>query len=59
MVEPEKFKEQVVGWAGKIGVEPKEIHIREMSRKWASCSTSGRLTSPYNSIFIVEKIILN
>ena len=44
MVEPEKFKEQVRGWAGKIGVEPKEIHIREMSRKWASCSTSGRLS---------------
>ena len=44
MVKPEKFKEQVVEWAGKIGVEPKEIHVREMSRKWASCSTRGRLT---------------
>ena len=44
MVNPNRFKEQVVEWAGKIGVEPKQIHIREMTRKWASCSTSGRLT---------------
>ncbi len=43
-MKPEKFKQQVVEWAGKIGVEPKEIHVREMSRKWASCSTRGRLT---------------
>jgi len=43
-VKPEKFKEQVVDWAGKIGVEPKQIHVREMSRKWASCSTRERLT---------------
>ena len=44
MVKPERFKEQVIEWAGNIGVEPKEIHIREMSRKWASCSTRWRLT---------------
>ena len=44
MVEPKEFKEQVVNWSHKIGVKPKEIHIREMTRKWASCSTSGRLT---------------
>jgi predicted metal-dependent hydrolase len=31
-------------WARKIGVEPKEIHLRPMKRKWASCSTKGRLT---------------
>jgi len=27
-----------------IGVEPKQIHIRPMKRKWASCSSQGRLT---------------
>ena len=37
MVKPNRFKEQVVEWAGKIGVEPKQIHVREMRRKWASC----------------------
>lgn len=34
--------------AKEIGVEPKQIHIREMKRKWASCSTSGRLTFAAN-----------
>ena len=31
-------------WAKKIGVEPREVHLRPMRRKWASCSSSGRLT---------------
>ncbi len=39
-----EFKQEVLTWAGEIGVEPKEIHVREMKRKWASCSTKGRLT---------------
>ena len=38
------FKSEVLAWARRIGVEPKEIHIRSMSRKWASCSSNGRLT---------------
>lgn len=25
-------------------MEPKEIHVREMKSKWASCSSKGRLT---------------
>lgn len=44
MLQPERFKEEVVDWAVKIRVKPKEIHIREMTRKWASCSTRGRIT---------------
>ena len=38
------FKAEVQAWARRIGVEPKEIHIRPMTRKWGSCSTAGRLT---------------
>jgi predicted metal-dependent hydrolase len=38
------FKATVQAWAEKIGVRLKEIHIRPMKRKWASCSTSGRVT---------------
>lgn len=38
------FKNAVHAWADKIEVEPKEIHIRQMSNKWASLSDSGRLT---------------
>ena len=44
MITGEKFKHDVQSWAKEIGVEPKEIHIRKMKRKWASCSSRGRLT---------------
>lgn len=38
------FRAEVSAWARRIGVEPKEVHIRPMSRKWGSCSTNGRVT---------------
>jgi predicted metal-dependent hydrolase len=38
------FKADVLRRAARIGVEPKEIHVRDMTRKWASCSSRGRLT---------------
>ena len=44
LVPAEVFKAEVRSWAERIGVEPKEIHIRPMKRKWASCSSNGRLT---------------
>ncbi len=44
MTTREKFIERVEKWSNKIGVEYKEIHFRHMKRKWASCSTRGRLT---------------
>lgn len=44
MITSFEFKEDVREWAKKIGVEVKEIHLRKMKRKWASCSSKGRLT---------------
>ncbi|MCL6649856.1 MAG: M48 family metallopeptidase [Chloroflexi bacterium] len=38
------FKAEVRAWAERIGVQPREIHMRPMKRKWASCSSNGRLT---------------
>jgi hypothetical protein len=38
------FKQRVLTWADRIGVKPKELHVRTMRNKWASCSTSGRVT---------------
>lgn len=38
------FRAEVQAWAQRIGVTPREIHIRPMKRKWASCSSRGRLT---------------
>ncbi len=44
MTSRQKFKENVRALSEDIGVDVKEIHIRKMKRKWASCSNSGRLT---------------
>lgn len=38
------LRSEVLAWADRIGVEPKEIHVRPMTRKWASCSSNGRIT---------------
>ena len=43
-VPAELFRAEVLSWASRLGVEPKEIRIRRMKRKWASCSSAGRLT---------------
>jgi predicted metal-dependent hydrolase len=41
---PEAFKDEVRAWAARLDVEPTEVRLVGMSRKWASCSTRGRLT---------------
>ena len=38
------FSSEVATWAKRIGVYPKQIQLRPMKRKWASCSSRGRLT---------------
>ena len=38
------LKNAVSQWADRIGVKVREIHLRQMQRKWASISTNGRLT---------------
>jgi hypothetical protein len=38
------FLSEVRSWAERLQVNPREIHVREMTRKWGSCSTSGRVT---------------
>jgi predicted metal-dependent hydrolase len=44
IVPVEVFKAEVRAWAKRIGVQPREIHVRPMKRKWASCSSNGRVT---------------
>lgn len=39
-----KFKTRVREWADKLEADVVSITVREMSNKWASCSTNGRLT---------------
>ena len=40
----EDLKGAVWEWADRIGVTVREVHLRDMRRKWASISTNGRLT---------------
>ena len=40
----EAFKAEVRGWADRLEVEPIAIHVTAMRRKWASCSSRGRVT---------------
>src|SRR5689334_19480727 len=40
----DRFKAEVSAWAERLEVEPVEIHITAMKRKWASCSARGRVT---------------
>lgn len=44
IVTADLFKARVHAWAERIGVEVKQIHLRDMKRKLASASTTGRLT---------------
>lgn len=44
MMTVEQFKAEVWAWAKEIGVSPKEVHMRPMKRKWASCSSKGRVS---------------
>lgn len=44
MITAKNFKKEVKLLAKEIRVNPKEIHIRKMKRKWASCSSKGRIT---------------
>lgn len=44
MISHEEVRQGVERWAREIGVKPFEVHIRQMKRKWASCSSRGRIT---------------
>ena len=50
----EALKAAVRDWASKIGVEPKHIQIQRMKRKWASCSSSGRIC--FSEDLLVEDV---
>jgi predicted metal-dependent hydrolase len=40
----EEMKWAARHWAARVGVKLGQIQVRNMSQKWASMSTSGRLT---------------
>lgn len=40
----ETFLGEIEAWCRRVGVTPRRIQIQPMTRKWASCSTEGRIT---------------
>jgi len=66
IVPSEVFRSEVTAWARRIGVEPREIHVKPLKRKWASCSSRGRLTfdasllrqpAPFRAQVIVHELV--
>ena len=50
------LKGTVWQWADRIGVKVREVHLRDMRRKWASISTNGRLTLSTDLINLPEAL---
>jgi len=46
------FRIEVERWAGRMGVRPARIRIQPMTKKWASCSPSGRVS--FSTDLLVE-----
>ncbi len=40
----ENFSQRTRDWAARLDVRVRAVTVRKMRRKWASCSTAGRLT---------------
>ncbi|HUT72138.1 MAG TPA: M48 family metallopeptidase [Desulfatiglandales bacterium] len=44
VIKKDQFKERVQDWADRLEARVTSITVRPMKTKWASCSTTGRLT---------------
>ncbi len=41
---PEELRSEVRSWSERLEVAPREVRVAPMTRKWASCSSRGRVT---------------
>lgn len=55
-IEKNGFKDRVREWAEKLGIEVRSIAIRDMTTKWASCSSSGIMTFDVDLLDIPEDL---
>jgi hypothetical protein len=39
----EQFKSEIARWAAVMKVKPAQIRVQKMKKKWASCSSRGRV----------------
>ena len=40
----ELMRERVASWAQRLNVQPRQVRVQQMTRKWGSCSTAGIVT---------------
>lgn len=50
------FKERVLSWAVKLGTRVASVSVRPMKTKWASFSTTGRLTFDASLLELREEL---
>lgn len=43
-MKPPAFRSRVAHWSAQLKVAPIQVRIQAMTRKWASCSSRGRVT---------------
>lgn len=39
----ESFRHRIQYWSGRLHAQPREVALMRMTRKWASCSSRGRV----------------
>jgi predicted metal-dependent hydrolase len=54
--EKSEFKDRVRAWAEKLDARVKSISVRPMTTKWASYSTTGRLTFDASLLELREEL---
>ena len=40
----DRLRARVIRWASRLRVQPAQIRIQDMTKKWGSCSSSGWVT---------------
>ena len=40
----DRLRMRAIQWADRLRVQPRQIRIQDMTRKWGSCSSSGWVT---------------
>lgn len=43
-MKPAEFRSRIDHWSARLKVTPAQVRVQAMTRKWASCSSRGRVT---------------
>ena len=62
----QELRRKVDAWALKLRINPKQVRVQEMTRKWGSCSSAGTVTlardlserdGPFQDYVIVHELL--